>query len=44
MYTNGISSVDPATSKSIEIANHGILIHNSAEPVPRREMADLSHL
>ena len=25
MYTNGISSVDPATSKSIEIANHGIL-------------------
>jgi Tol biopolymer transport system component/DNA-binding winged helix-turn-helix (wHTH) protein len=26
MYTNGISSVDPATSKSIEIANHGILV------------------
>ncbi len=25
MYTNGISSFDPATSKSIEIANHGIL-------------------
>jgi Tol biopolymer transport system component len=32
MYTNGISSVDPATSKSIEIAKHGIL-HTTAPHV-----------